>query len=91
MSRTVPTPPAVVCPGNSPPLVANFLAAPLAVAVFDSLPDDALVKSADVRMLLGNISEMTEWRWRRENILPKPISIRRRNYYRVGDIRAVRP
>jgi hypothetical protein len=45
---------------------------------------DALLPSAEARRLAGGISTMTEWRWRRDGLLPAPIQIRGRNYYRRG-------
>jgi len=41
------------------------------------------------REYLGNISTMTEWRWRQAGILPEPIRIRKRNFYRESDLLAV--
>lgn len=38
------------------------------------------------REYFGDISAMTEWRWRKAGILPEPIQIRRRNFYRESDI-----
>lgn len=38
---------------------------------------------------LGGISAMTEHRWRNAGILPEPIRIRKRNYYREADLIAV--
>ena len=38
---------------------------------------------------LGGISAMTEWRWIRDEILPPPIKINRRNFYRDSDLLAV--
>jgi predicted site-specific integrase-resolvase len=34
----------------------------------------------------GGISAMTEHRWRKAGILPPPIKIRKRNYYRESDL-----
>lgn len=45
---------------------------------------DALMPSAEARRLAGGISTMTEWRWRRDGLLPAPVQIRGRNYYRRG-------
>jgi predicted site-specific integrase-resolvase len=38
---------------------------------------------------LGGISAMTEYRWRKAGVLPHPIQIRKRNYYREADLIAV--
>lgn len=54
-----------------------------ATAVADTHPD-ALLTSAEARRLAGDISTMTEWRWRRDGLLPAPVQIRGRNYYRRG-------
>jgi len=55
------------------------------------LDDDALISAADGRALAGNISAMTEWRWRRAGLLPEPIHVRGRNYYRKNAfLRALR-
>jgi hypothetical protein len=41
--------------------------------------------------MAGNISAMTEWRWRRAGLLPEPIQVRGRNYYRRAEfMRALR-
>ena len=38
----------------------------------------------------GGISAMTEWRWiHKKGILPKPININGRNFYRESDLIAV--
>jgi hypothetical protein len=29
---------------------------------------------------------MTEWRWRKAGILPEPVQVRKRNYYRREDL-----
>ncbi len=46
--------------------------------------DEALIPSAEGRRMAGGISTMTEWRWRRDGLLPKPVQVRGRNYYRRG-------
>jgi len=53
--------------------------------------DDELIQAATCRKMAGNISSMTEWRWRRAGLLPEPVQIRSRNYYRKGEfMRALR-
>ncbi len=54
--------------------------------------DNALIPAAACRRdYLGGISAMTEWRWRRDGLLPQPITIRSRCYYRRAELmRAVR-
>lgn len=37
----------------------------------------------------GGISAMCEWRWRKSGILPEPININGRNFYRESDLIAV--
>lgn len=46
------------------------------------LANDPLVRSIELRRMLGGISKMTEWRWRKAGILPEPIKIRRHCFYR---------
>ena len=41
------------------------------------------------RDYLGNISAMTEYRWRAAGILPQPIKIRKRCFYREADLIAL--
>lgn len=41
------------------------------------------------RTYLGNISAMSEYRWRKAGILPTPIKINGRNYYRESDLIAM--
>ena len=59
------------------------------------LNDDDLLTSAQVRAMLGNISDMTLWRWQRDLGFPPPDHvINRRNYWRRGRARhwlATRP
>lgn len=45
-------------------------------------PDDPLITQRKARDLAGGISDMTLWRWRRLGIIPPPLSIRGRNYWR---------
>lgn len=40
------------------------------------------------REYLGEISAMTEFRWRESGLLPEPIRINRRCYYREQDLLA---
>lgn len=62
-----------------------------AVGAQAHLDDDALISAANARALAGGISAMSEWRWRRDGLLPTPITIRRRCYYRRGEfMRALR-
>lgn len=47
---------------------------------------DQLISQPQLRGLFGEISDMTIWRWRQNGLLPQPIVINRRNYYRQSDI-----
>jgi predicted DNA-binding transcriptional regulator AlpA len=42
-----------------------------------------------VRYCLGDISEVSLWRWVQQGIVPPPIKINGRNYWREADIVAV--
>jgi hypothetical protein len=44
--------------------------------------DDPLITANAARALAGDVSLMTLWRWRRAGILPAPLTIRGRNYWR---------
>ena len=57
----------------------------LAAAISDQ---DCLVNAAQLRKLLGCISEMTLFRWRGDPDLhfPAPLKINTRNYWRRGEI-----
>ena len=49
-------------------------------------PDpDELIASAEARRLAGGISDMSLWRWIRKGILPQPLMIERRRYWRRGE------
>ena len=50
---------------------------------------ETLIAQPDLRRMLGNVSDMTIWRWRRSGLLPNPMVINRRNYYRESDIVAM--
>lgn len=51
---------------------------------------DKLLSSRTVRSELGEISEMTVWRWVQDGILPQPVKINRRNYWHQSDIERVK-
>ncbi|MCK7578247.1 MAG: hypothetical protein MZV65_22585 [Chromatiales bacterium] len=48
-------------------------------------PDDALISSAEAQRLAGNVSSMTMYRWQKLGIIPAPIKIRSRNYWKRGE------
>jgi hypothetical protein len=45
-------------------------------------PDDPLISAGAARALAGGISAMTLWRWRHVGIIPPPVVIQGRNYWR---------
>ena len=51
---------------------------------------DTLFTARQVRVRFGSISDMALWRWQRDEELnfPKPILIKKRRYWRAGDIDA---
>ena len=60
-------------------------AAPSAAVPTSIVPDDALINQGAARLLAGDVSDMTFWRWRRAGMIPEPIKIRGRNYWRRGN------
>ena len=50
--------------------------------------DEALITAGTACALAGDISRMTLWRWRAAGIVPDPIVIRGRNYFRRGEFLA---
>jgi hypothetical protein len=58
-------------------------------AMNKSLADDPLVSQSRAKGQLGDPSDMTIWRWRRKGILPEPIVINCRNYWRQSQLDAV--
>jgi predicted DNA-binding transcriptional regulator AlpA len=59
-------------------------------ASMPALDDDALLNSAQVKARCGNVSDMCIWRWLRDDRVqfPQPVQINKRNYWRLGDLRA---
>lgn len=49
---------------------------------------DRLITSRQLREALGGISEMTVWRYERDEALgfPEPLRIRKRKFWRAADI-----
>lgn len=60
-------------------------AAQTAAQPSEAVPDQ-LVVSAEVRSLAGGISDMTLWRWVRKGIVPRPLVIERRRYWRRAEL-----
>ena len=54
----------------------------------ESLVDESLITQSTLRQLAGGVSDMTIWRWRKAGLLPKPTTIRNRNYWRNKDVRS---
>jgi hypothetical protein len=52
----------------------------------DNLRAQGLVSAREARKLLGGITPMSEWRWRKAGLLPEPIKIRRRCFYRSEEL-----
>jgi predicted DNA-binding transcriptional regulator AlpA len=54
----------------------------------NNVTQKALISSKSVRLICGEISEMSLWRWLNTPNLnfPRPIKIMRRNYWRLDDI-----
>lgn len=50
---------------------------------------ETLIAQPKLRQIMGGISDMTVWRWRKDGLLPQPIVIRKRNYYRADDVTAL--
>ncbi len=48
-----------------------------------------LIPARAVRARFGDISTMTLWRWVQRGILPEPVKINDRNYWREADVAAV--
>lgn len=54
------------------------------------LDNEALLNSAQTKARCGNVTDMCIWRWLRDPRVqfPQPVKINRRNYWRLGDLRA---
>ena len=50
------------------------------------MSNDPLMQSRQVRAALGDVSDMTIWRWVKAGILPEPIKINSRNYWRQSEV-----
>ncbi len=66
----------------------TLAASPAVVAIAADGPTvplaDPLITAGTACDLAGGISRMTLWRWREAGIIPAPIVIRGRNYFRRG-------
>lgn len=51
---------------------------------------DPLLTSRQTSAELGNVCDMTLWRWVHAGILPRPIKIRNRNYWRRSWVEQVK-
>lgn len=62
---------------------------PVAFVDFDRLPDCAKVGSDVVRLLYGDITDVSLWRWVRAGKVPAPHKLPggRQNAWRVGELR----
>ncbi len=47
--------------------------------------DDELITSAEARRLAGGISDMSLWRWIKKGVVPQPLVIERRRYWKRAD------
>ena len=50
---------------------------------------DSLIDSTAARQRLGDKSLMTMWRWVQAGILPAPVKINGRNFWREADIERI--
>lgn len=56
------------------------------VSIPQYTPDpDELITAFEARRLAGGISDMSLWRWIKKGILPSPLVIERRRYWRRGE------
>lgn len=51
---------------------------------------DPLVRSSVARQDWGGISSVTEWRWIKKRVIPAPIKINGRNYYKRSVVEKVK-
>jgi len=53
------------------------------------IDDDILLTGKQVRARMGAVSDMSIWRWMRDDRVqfPRPMKMNRRNYWRLGDLR----
>ena len=54
-----------------------------AASIPNYTPDpDELITAADARRLCGGISDMSLWRWIKRGVIPEPLVIERRRYWK---------
>jgi predicted site-specific integrase-resolvase len=54
-----------------------------------TVESDPLIKASVARQQWGGISPVTEWRWIKRGVVPEPIKINGRNYYRQSTVNAL--
>lgn len=52
----------------------------------ESSGGEQFIQSGKVRQMFGGISDMTLYRWRKDQAFPKPLSIGGRNYFDVQEV-----
>lgn len=52
--------------------------------------DDVLLPTRDLKRQLGDVSDMTIWRWTQQKILPEPVRINGRKYWSAADVRRIK-
>ena len=54
----------------------------------NELDRERLLSAVATRRLLGDVSDMSLWRWQRDESLgfPAPVVIAKRRYWRIGDL-----
>jgi len=50
--------------------------------------DDPLIPATKLRKIVGDISDMTLWRWSKHRGFPSPTKIGRRRYWRQSEVTA---
>ena len=50
---------------------------------------DALISQPQLRQIMGGVSDTTIWRWRNCGMLPEPVAINGRNYFRESEVKAL--
>ena len=50
---------------------------------------DTLISQPQLRHMMGGVSDTTIWRWRVSGMLPEPVAINGRNYFRGSEVQAL--